>query len=633
MDNMREVENFSQEKEEMKTVILKELYSVLNEFKNTKHLTKETDIERQIYEKICDFKQNFKDNKFPLGSEFFYEETAFALRERNEKSDSKEWEGLHYGPLWSGQDKKGSIAFSYPDIEHITLKMINYWEKRSDETEDSPTLQCRYAGLVWGFSQKIKNERPNISSAHKFIDSIIKLTDLEGYPFLQNKFERCLRLVVALNDQKRIASVRDAIIKYEDGYSKDDRPRTWGYSFDLLIREKDLSHKVQLTKEQEEAIIKELERKLKTFSDKNPKTFDLNSAECIITKLVPYYKSKNDTKNMKRVLLIFRDSSLWGIENNLVMGAGSICLERVRKILFQYGLSDKAKKLESDIRSGQKEDLKRLRKIETPIEIPKKEIDNYLNELDRKSLSEALNDIAVSFIPNKKQAKDTVLKTAKEHPLLCFLPSSIMDYTGRKIAEIGSIEDDLEGHIIQNISRSIQWLLPWIRLGLDHLEKNKSLSANTLSEHLFKSLVFPEENHQIIKEGLIAYFNKNYIASCFVLIPQIESAIRNLISVAGGEIYQSPGNFKERGFQLKPLGGLLIDERFIKSFRESGEDVSTFFRVLLTDKRGLNLRNNICHGHFPSTFLNQRTAIHIIHILLILSVLRETKNSQDKETP
>ncbi len=444
---------------------MKELYSVLNEFKSTKYLTKETDVEWQIYEKICDFRQNFKDNKFPLGSEFFYEETAFALRERNEKSGSKEWEGFHYRPLYSEQDGKGNFVFSYPDIKYINPKMINYWEKRSNETEDNPTLQCRYAGLVWDFSQKIKNERLNISSAHKFIDSIIKLTDLEGYPFLEKKFERCLRLVVALNDQKRITSVRDAIIKYENVHSKDDKPGTWGYSFDLLIREKDLSRKVQLTKEQEEAIIKELERKLKNFSDKNPKTFDLNSTECIITRLVLYYKSKNDTENMKRILLIFKDSSLWGIENKLVMAAGSIWLERVRKILFQYGLSNETKKLESDIRSSQKEDLKRLGRIKTPIKIPKKEIDNYFNELDRKSLSEALNDIALSFIPNKEQSKNMVLEMAEKHPTLYLIPKSIMDHTGKIVAKIGSIKDDLEGNIVQNISQSTQLMLPWVRLG------------------------------------------------------------------------------------------------------------------------------------------------------------------------
>lgn len=631
MDNLIEVENFSQEKEEMNTIILKELYSILNEFKSTKCLTKETDVEWQIYEKICDFKKNFKDNKFPLDSEFFYEETAFALREKNRKSDSQEWGDSHYVPLWSGRDEKGNITFSYPDIKYITPKMINYYERRSDETEDNPTLQCRYAGLVWDFSQKIKNEEPNILFSHKFIDSIVKLTDLEGYPSLQNKFERCLRLVVALNDQKRITFVRDAIIKYENVHSKDDKPGTWGYSFDLLIGKKDLSPKVQLKKEQEDKIIKELERKLKTFSDKNPKTFDLNSTEHLIARLAPYYKIKNDTENIKRVLLVFRDSSLYGIKNNLLMGAGSIFLERVRRILFQYGFPREAKKLEPNIRSSQKEDLKRLGRIETPIEIPKKEIDNYLNEFDRKSLSEALNDIALDFIPNKEQSKDIVLEIAKKHPTLYLIPNSIMDHTGRIIAKIGSIEDDLKGHIVKQINQSMILKIPWIILGLDYLEKNKSLSANTLSEHLFKSPIFPEENHQIIKEGLIAYFNKNYIVACSVLIPQIESTIRKLIFVVGGEIYQSPKNSKETGFKLRPLGALLRDEVFIKTF-ENLEDVPDFFKILLTDKRALNLRNNICHGHFPSDFFNQRIAIHIIHILLILSVLKKTEDSQDKET-
>ena len=49
-------------------------------------------------------------------------------------------------------------------------------------------------------------------------------------------------------------------------------------------------------------------------------------------------------------------------------------------------------------------------------------------------------------------------------------------------------------------------------------------------------------------------------------MPQIESAIRELVSIAGGEIYQSSSNSKEKGFELRPLGTLLRDEIFYKNF-------------------------------------------------------------------
>ena len=144
--------------------------------------------------------------------------------------------------------------------------------------------------------------------------------------------------------------------------------------------------------------------------------------------------------------------------------------------------------------------------------------------------------------------------------------------------------------------------LSFIALGLSHLKKNKSLEANLLSDHLFKSPVFTKESHPIIKQGLIAYFDKNYIVSCSVLIHQIESAIRELISVAGGAIYQPSNNSRKTGFELRPLGALLGDEIFTKVFEKLNNNIPDFFRILLVDKRSLNIRNSIYHGHFPATF-------------------------------
>ena len=272
----------------------------------------------------------------------------------------------------------------------------------------------------------------------------------------------------------------------------------------MLIGDQSLYRKVRLEKKQEDKIIKELERKLKNFSDKNLTIFNPHSVEYIVEKLVSYYKDKNDTENMKRVLLIYRDSFLHGIKNNLVM-VGSHWLEKIRKILFQYNLPKEAKELESKIRFLQEEDLKYFQKHEIPIQIPKQEINDYISKLDEGDISEALNCIGLSFIPNKEIAKDIVLKTAKEHPFSFRISQSIMDHKGRIVAHIGPVENDLEGHIVRQISQSMELNLSLIALGLSHLEKHKSLNANSLSDHLFKSPVFPKANHQIIKEGLTAY--------------------------------------------------------------------------------------------------------------------------------
>ena len=591
------------------------LYSILNEFKGP-----ECSIEQKIYRKICNFNNKKFGQKIPKDSEYFYEQIAFAFMEGG--NPPLEWGDTFYSPL-SGQKEfiNKQWTSSYPAIQNITPKMIDYWKKRSSVS--NPILQCRYAGLIWDFSKKIRNLKPDISIAHRFIDSVIKMADLGGEPFLKDKLERALKLSVSINDKQRIISVRDAIIKYEVTHSEDDRPGTWGYSYDLLIGDKNLYRKVELDREQEDKIINELERKLKIFSDKDSNTFKPHYVEYIVTKLAPYYKDKNDMTNMKRILLTYKSSFLYNSKNISAM-VGSDCLEKVRSILFQYGLPQDAKELEKDIHILQKETLKEFKPISVSVPLPKEEIKKYIAKLDASTLFEGLMIIAINFIPNKAQAKDIVFKTAKEFPLQFLVSQSIMDHTGRVVAKVGPIKNDLEGHVVRQISQSIEMNLYFIREGLYHLEKSKSLNANLLSEYLFQSPIFSKEYHKIIEEGLRAFFNKNYILSCSTLIPQIESAVRKLISGNGGEIYQPAKSSNETGFVLRPLNSLLRDEIFIRTFKQN-ENISDYFQVLLTDKRGFNLRNMICHGHFPSTHFNEGIAIHIIHILLILSLLIKTE--------
>ena len=603
--------------------MIKQLYSTLEEFKKP-----DFHIENKIYRKICDFNnEKFNNKSIPLDSEFFYEQIAFAFMEG--KNPPSDWGETVYTPSFSHIDPISKKRITpYPDIKNITPEMINYWEKRSSEV-DNPILQCRYAGLVWDFSQKIRKTKSDISVAHRLIDSIVKIANIGG-DRLFNKLKRALKLAISLNNQQKIIFVRDTIIKHENTYSEDDKLGTWGYSYDLFIGDKDLHHKVQLEKEQEDKVIEELERKLNFFSNKNSNKFNPNSIEYVVTKLAPYYKNKNDIENTKRVLLIYKDSFLYGIKKNQV-SLGSHWLEKIRKILFQYGLRKEAEKLEPDIRSLQKEDLKSLQKFETSIKIPKKDINAYISELDKRSLSKALEFIALYFIPDKKISKDNVLEIAKKNPLSFMIDSDIMDHKGIKIATIEPIDKDLDGHIIHQMSQSMSLNILFIYLGLNHLQKTKSLDTKSLSEHLFKSQVFTKDSHPIIKEGLKAYFEDNYIVSCSVLIHQIESAIRELVSIAGGTIYQPSSSFQERCFKLKPLGALLRDKVFIKVFEKLNSNIPDFFKIILVDPRSLNIRNSIYHGHFPANFLNKKIAIHIIHILLILSFLRKTeKSSQNK---
>src|SRR5690606_11276383 len=111
------------------------------------------------------------------------------------------------------------------------------------------------------------------------------------------------------------------------------------------------------------------------------------------------------------------------------------------------------------------------------------------------------------------------------------------------------------------------------------------------------------------------YFEEKYAASIHLLIPQFEEALRNLVEINGGNIL----TMKEDVFHLKTFDHLLHDEILKKAF---GEDIAFYFRVLFTDPRGWNLRNQVAHGLIDPKLLNQNTAQRVLHALFCLGMIR-----------
>ena len=130
----------------------------------------------------------------------------------------------------------------------------------------------------------------------------------------------------------------------------------------------------------------------------------------------------------------------------------------------------------------------------------------------------------------------------------------------------------------------------------------------------FKCPFFEEEYHSIILKGLEVFFEKNHIACCSILAHQIESVIRYLIVSSEGSIY-------DQEMKLKPLGNLLRDNTFVSLF--DNNNIPNYFKIVLIDERGFNIRNLISHGYFPSEQFNENTSFLLIHLLLILSVFKK----------
>jgi hypothetical protein len=91
-----------------------------------------------------------------------------------------------------------------------------------------------------------------------------------------------------------------------------------------------------------------------------------------------------------------------------------------------------------------------LKKISIPYEVPKEELDKWANAVVGSTLQEALGNIAMNCMARKESAQKFVLDMADKTPLLARINTTIIGEDGFTNATIKSVEDDLEGRVIQH---------------------------------------------------------------------------------------------------------------------------------------------------------------------------------------
>ncbi|MCD8210884.1 MAG: DUF4209 domain-containing protein, partial [Prevotella sp.] len=120
----------------------------------------------------------------------------------------------------------------------------------------------------------------------------------------------------------------------------------------------------------------------------------------------------------------------------------------------------------------------------------------------------------------------------------------------------------------------------------------------------------------IIERGIEAYLQEDYLVAIHLLIPQIEEAVRLILEMNGG-VKIKP---KNDAYQLKTLDDILRDPIMVNSM---GEDICFYFQQIFTNVRGLNLRNDVCHGILAHEKFNFMTADLVFHALLTLGLVKK----------
>ena len=105
--------------------------------------------------------------------------------------------------------------------------------------------------------------------------------------------------------------------------------------------------------------------------------------------------------------------------------------------------------------------------------------------------------------------------------------------------------------------------------------------------------------------------------SCPVLVPQIESILRNFLGSLGIPTLETVRNLGI--MDAKNMNDVLADDRMRQVLTEN---LWRYLSVVYIDKRGMNLRNDLSHGLPGPPMFNKAVADRMFHTLLTLSLMR-----------
>lgn len=584
------------------------LQKVLDDFDDELKTIREEDVVSAI--KYLELPSSFSWNA---------EMTAFQFVERPGADDK------YFQPELETVNKKGEKV-TIPDLNDVTPKTIQYWKERAEDAKH-PVLKLRYADLVWSLSPSVLDQTyPEM--ARVAINSVIEISEKECHRDQQSiikKLKRALSLSLAINDGELKDDVKSSMLQYEEKIARDNEAGTWGFCFNQLIR----NSKITIEENIEKKIISDLEERLDRLTPPFEKDLGFNrGAQKVAVLLAVYYEHRGNRGDLNRVFAQLIDL-LEAAKKEADPLTASMWGEDIHSLLHQYGLSEKADEVAKTLKALNEKSKSKFKEISHEMKITDEEMEQFVEGLLEDDIEDSLFKVAAHFIPSKSQVAEQVKDLSQKAPLSYIVSRKLQDSRGRHVATLKPIKEGLKDQIVNQMSQNITIDGIFLHNVLREAIEKFDISSSTLVNFLCNSPIFREEKREALNQGLSAFLREDYICTVHILMPQIEAGIRELVELTGENVLY-PNEYG--GFNVNILGSILESSRALPfSFGEAGEDMVLYLKMLLTDPRGLNLRNKVCHGLGNTANLcNYQVADRIVHVLLCLSLIRFEEKAESK---
>lgn len=597
-----------------------EVVAVLTEFDARTETFEVMDVQHAIDKVIPDWKALAPEAQHAAWAEW----AAFDFS-THEAPDGGPWKTYFQPMMTLGE---GDAMRCRPDLRRADAAVIEYWSARARDAKH-PVLKARYADLVWDTTKFVTKGKPGIEFARLAIDNYVsaaKLDDGSCWGDTHESVGRALTLALSIKDKLRIGQAVDATVDYVDRTASDDKIGTFCYLFDnLLPPEKG----PELSEDLERSIVDRMEKKFAEMTTPGDQwDVDPHSPQSIGVRLAAYYQRKGRTEDRIRVLKAIGQA----FERRAKLGdamTGVMFMETARETYAEAGLKEEAERVQFDAQKMAPDAVKQLVPMTVKHEVKKADVDKFCAMLtEGGNMEVALSRLAVNFIPDQQDLADEMADRAKKYPLQAMFTPKVIDESHIK-ADIGDESGDPDGKMVHETSRHVQFHAPWISWGFDHLFAN-GLTAAHVIDFVRLSPLFTEDRFPLIRRAVEAHMLGDFIQCIHVLVPQIERAVVNIARHAGKPTVK-PFQSGKGVMQSKNLQDALERDEVVKAIL--GEDLRMYLLATLAHNKGLNIRNEVCHGLWTTDQFTKTASERVLHVLLSVSMLRARPSPRPGDGP
>ncbi len=515
-----------------------------------------------------------------------------------------------FDSLMSGTTNEGE-EWKYPDLEkHFPKEAIEYYKNRANVT-NNPILKARYSDVVWELDKDVNYARLAIRA---YLDcSAIYFTN-EWEKELSDSLDRAIAIASMINDQMLID---ESFKKHYEIIEQIVEKRRFG---DLLkIIESILKQEKRLRDQIDyKHLISIIESAIVYHSQNDLDSFLLQRYFMeLIDRIWQIRKNKDESQKIKvRIAESFIEEAEWKKVNypagNMV--AASCYEDAMQMYIHLGGFPEKVDELKIKIQEANEAAIKtEYKRISTKVEIPKEEVDKYLDMYKGHKPAEIFQTMCIdkNLIPSYEHSRKNAIEQSRQFVTRRILPIALMK-GNICIKHISEDDEKLEFSTIQNFQMSYKLATMLLNEIFDLLETEHPKYIESLIQHLSSTGIIDDERLEIIKHGLRAFKNKEYVASIHILVFQIEGALRDLLGKLGLPTF----SYQKNEMRKRMLSNILTKLSQIEGI---DEDYLKFIEIYLCDIRGDNYRNDVAHGLLSVEAFSKENAELLLLILIKLA--------------